>query len=167
MRCTTALGACLHWESLSFWSYRLAHRSAASKVTWALFHSAGATECANKAGTLLFLRLLFADEMQGSQGPLFALGAVSLVGQAALATHVQRQQAVKQLKRRTSAVPKRFRRAAVELASGKRSGKLLTGLACMYCGYLSLLVSVEHKQAATTALHLCIYKRMASYKTWR
>lgn len=82
---------------------------------------AGVADCANKAGALLFLRLVFADEMHGSEGPLIALGAISLVGQAALATQVQRQQAVKQLKRRTSALPRRCRRAAVELASGERN----------------------------------------------
>lgn len=90
--------------------------------------SAGVTNCVSKAGTLLFMRLMFADEMHGSQGPLFALGAVSLVGQAALATHVQRQQALKQLKRRTSSVPRRFRRAAVEIASGRSSNTCLASL---------------------------------------
>ncbi|KAL0035601.1 hypothetical protein WJX79_001935 [Trebouxia sp. C0005] len=79
---------------------------------------AGIAGSANKAGSLLFLRLVFADGMHGSEGPLIALGAVSLIGQAALATHVQRQQAIKQLQRRTSAVPRRCRRAAVEIASG-------------------------------------------------
>ncbi|KAL0050818.1 hypothetical protein WJX82_007739 [Trebouxia sp. C0006] len=79
---------------------------------------AGIIDSANKAGSLLFLRLVFADGMRGSEGPLIALGAVSLIGQAALATHVQRQQAIKQLQRRTSAVPRRCRRAAVEIASG-------------------------------------------------
>ena len=80
---------------------------------------AGIADSANKAGSLLFLRLVFADGMHGSDGPLIALGAVSLIGQAALATHVQRQQAIKQLQRRTSAVPRRCRRAAVEIASGR------------------------------------------------
>ncbi len=88
-------------------------------VTVAMSIDAGIADSANKAGSLLFLRLVFADGMHGSEGPLIALGAVSLIGQAALATHVQRQQAIKQLQRRTSAVPRRCRRAAVEIASGR------------------------------------------------
>lgn len=88
-------------------------------VIAAMSVTAGMADSANKAGSLLFLRLVFADGMHGSDGPLIALGAVSLIGQAALATHVQRQQAIKQLQRRTSAVPRRCRRAAVEIASGR------------------------------------------------
>ena len=79
----------------------------------------GMINCANKAGTLVFLRLVFADEMAGSQKPLLALGGVSLVGQAALTTPEQRRQALKQLRQRTSAVPQRFRRAAAEVATGE------------------------------------------------
>ena len=67
----------------------------------------------------MFLRLVFADEMRGSQIPLVAVGAASLVGQAALTTPQQRQLALNQLRRRTAAVPRRFRRAAAEMASGK------------------------------------------------
>ena len=79
----------------------------------------GVMQCASKAGTLLFLRLVFADEMAGSQRPLMALGAASLVGQGALTTPEQQQLALKQLRRRSSAVPQRFRRAAAEVAAGK------------------------------------------------
>ena len=67
----------------------------------------------------MFLRLVFADEMAGSQMPLIALGAASLVGQAALTTPQQRQLALKQLRRRTPAMPHRFKRAAAEMAAGK------------------------------------------------
>ena len=67
----------------------------------------------------MFLRLVFADEMAGSQLPLVAVGAASLVGQAALTTPQQRQLALNQLRRRTAAVPRRFKRAAAEMASGK------------------------------------------------
>ena len=67
----------------------------------------------------MFLRLVFADEMQGSQVPLVAVGAASLVGQAALTTPQQRQLALNQLRRRTAAVPRRLRRAAAEMASGE------------------------------------------------
>ena len=73
----------------------------------------------SKAGTLMFLRLVFADEMAGSTLPLMAVGAASLLGQAALANPQQRQLTLKQLRRRTAAVPRRFRRAAAEMASGK------------------------------------------------
>ena len=59
--------------------------------------------------------------MAGSQRPLMALGAASLVGQAALTTPEQRRLALKQLRRRSSAVPQRFRRAAAEVAAGKSS----------------------------------------------
>ncbi|KAL3147271.1 hypothetical protein ABBQ32_002762 [Trebouxia sp. C0010 RCD-2024] len=78
----------------------------------------GVINSASKAGTLMFLRLVFADEMAGTQMPLMALGAASLVGQAALTTPQQRQLALKQLRRRSSAVPRRFRHAAAQIASG-------------------------------------------------
>ena len=61
---------------------------------------------------------MFPDELRGSTGPLVALGAISMVGRAALATKVQREQALRQLKQRTSAVPHRLRRAAGEVAQG-------------------------------------------------
>lgn len=71
----------------------------------------------------MFLRLVFADEMAGTQMPLMALGAASLVGQAALTTPQQRQLALKQLRRRSSAVPRRFRHAAAQIASGRAKDK--------------------------------------------
>ena len=67
----------------------------------------------------MFLRLMFADEMKGSTGPLVALGAVSLMGQAALASQVQPQQAVQKLKQRTAFVTGRCRIAAISMASGE------------------------------------------------
>ena len=88
-----------------------------------LFSPSGAINVASKAGTLMFLRLVFADEMAGTQIPLMALGAASLVGRAALTTPQQRQLALKQLRRRSSAVPRRVRHAAAEIASGRAESK--------------------------------------------
>ena len=89
--------------------------SQAARRSW---DPAGVADCASKAGSLVFLKLMFPDELRGSTGPLVALGALSMVGRAALATRVQREQALGQLRRRTSAVPLRLRRAAVEVARG-------------------------------------------------
>ena len=61
---------------------------------------------------------MFPDEMHGSSAPLFAIGAMSLVGRAALATQQQRQQTLQQLKRRTSKLPQRVRQAAGEVTQG-------------------------------------------------
>ena len=94
--------------------------------------SPGFINSASKAGTLMFLRLVFADEMAGSQLPLMAVGAASLVGQAALTTPQQRQLALNQLRRRTAAVPRRFRRAAAEMASGKAMSPPPLGCPCSF-----------------------------------
>lgn len=64
---------------------------------------------------------MFPDELRGSTAPLVAIGAMSLVGRAALATHQQRQQTLQQLKRRTSKLPRRVRQAAGDVVQGMNS----------------------------------------------
>ena len=80
--------------------------------------TAGVADTASKAASLLFLRVMFPDELRGSTAPLVAIGAMSLVGRAALATHQQRQQTLQQLKRRTSKLPRRVRQAAGDVVQG-------------------------------------------------
>ena len=83
--------------------------------------TAGVAHTASKAASLLFLRVMFPDELRGSTAPLVAIGAMSLVGRAALATHQQRQQTLQQLKRRTSKLPRRVRQAAGDVVQGMKT----------------------------------------------
>ena len=103
---------------------------------------AGLFDCAKRAGTLLFMRLVFSDEMKGSSGPLFVLGALGLLGQAALATHTQRQQAAKQLEQRTSAVPLRLRKAACNMALGEYQIEVLAQL---FHSSMNLWCTISHQ----------------------